>query len=798
MLRNFIVLTIRNFIKNRASASINLAGLVLGLTSFTILYLYIENEFSYDRMHDDPGNIYRVVTDFVAGDAQRVPTATTPPALAPALRSELSIVEASTRLSPNRGRTFLIQHAEKEFYEMNVIRVDEHFFKVFNFPLASGTWDGGANKRSILVTESMAAKYFGIENPLDKILRFNLNGGTDFVVTGVLKDVPHNSHFSFDFVIPFESTRNVDVDWNRSTFYTYVKLKPGTDSEELLSGVTRMFLEHVPNSIDDHYLQPLTDIHLHSHLKAEIAANGDIDYVRILIVIAVFILFIAGINYVNLTTANSVKRSKEVGVRKVSGAGRSVLIRQFVVESVTIAFIALGFSIILVSLLLPVGGSIIGQDISMLMTDSPTINFVLPACTLLFGLLSGLYPAIYISSFDPLKVLKGKAYHSRFGRYLRQGLVVFQFAISTVLIIGAITIYRQVMFMQEKELGFDKEHVMLLPNVRAGVGATLKPGDKFEEIRKLPGVIDVARADGVLGYSNSVNGVGVPPTSSGLGGGDRLALNFIRIDYSFLPVMGMTLKEGRNFSEEFVSDSSAIILNETAVSQLGLSAPVVGQQVDWDDAAGMTHRVTVVGVVKDFHFRSFREAIQPFGFILEVGNGSTFFLKLSPRDLGSTINRIGKVWYDFNPDHPFVYTFQDDYLASFTMNEARFGKLFTFFTALAILIACMGLYGLVISIGEARTKEIGIRKVLGSSVSGIVSLLSFDFVKLILIAFVMACPIAWVAMDRWLESFAYRTSPGIGVFVLTGVFSLGVVLLTVGLRTFKIAVSNPTEALRSE
>ncbi|HZY79719.1 MAG TPA: ABC transporter permease [Cyclobacteriaceae bacterium] len=791
MLRNFVLLSLRNFAKNKASATVNLAGLVLGLTSFAILYLYIENEFSYDRMHERPDDVYRVVRDFVSNDGSRVPDATTPPALAPALRAEMTDIETVTRLFPNRGRTFLIQHGDREYYETSVIRVDPYFFEVFNFPLVAGTWDGGVTKNSILITESMVKKYFGDENPLEKILRFNLNGGTDYVVKGILKDIPQNSHFTFSFVIPFESTRNPDTNWDFSSFYTYARLKPGSDPQALLAGVTRLFKEHRPASIDEYHVQKLTDIHLRSHLKWELASNGDIDYVRILVVITIFILFIAGINYINLTTANSVKRAKEVGVRKVTGAGRYTLVRQFIAESVIIAFVALGFSIILVSLVLPAAGDLIGQDLSNLMADSATINYVLPLCALVFGVLSGLYPAIYISSFDPLKVLKGNFYHSTFGQYLRKGLVVFQFAISTILIIGALTIYRQVAFMKEKELGFNKEHIMLLPNVRGGVGTTLKQGDKFEEIRQLPGVIDIARADGVLGFDNSVNGVAVP-------GGNHITLNFLRADYSFLPVMGVDFKEGRNFSESFVSDSAAIILNETAIRELGISEPVIGRKVDWDDAAGMTRRVTIIGVVKDFHFRSFREVIQPFGFILEVGNGSTFFLKLNARDLSSTIDGIRKVWLAYTPDHPFNYTFQDDHVARFTINDARFGKLFTFFTALAIVIACMGLYGLVISIGEARTKEIGVRKVLGSSVFGILRLLSFDFVKLISIAFVLACPVSWFAMNNWLSSFAYRATPGVEIFLLTGLFTLLIVIVTVGFRTFRIASANPTNALRSE
>jgi putative ABC transport system permease protein len=791
MFRNYFVVTIRNFFKYKVSASVNLAGLVLGLTSFTILYLYVEHEFSYDRMHSHPESIYRIVTDFVTSEGTIIPDATTPPALAPALRAGVPYVEAVTRLFPNRGRTYLIQHGEREFYEMGVLQVDPFFFDVFKFPLVSGAWDRGVNKRSILITESMVKKYFGNGDPLNKILRFNLNGGADFVVTGVLKDVPLNSHFTFDFVIPFESRRDPDTNWSFNNFYTYVKLKPGSDAQALLPHVTRLFREHKPNSIDEYHVQALTDIHLRSHLKWEISANGDIEYIRILVAITVFILFIAGINYINLTTANSVKRAKEVGVRKVTGAGRGALARQFIAESVIVSFVALGISVILVSLALQIAGNVINQDMSRLMVDSPTIKFVLPACTLVFAVLSGLYPAFYISAFNPLKVLKGNFYHSTYGRFLRQGLVVFQFVMSTVLIIGAVTIYRQVAFMREKELGFDKDHVMLLPNVRAGVGTTMKQGDKFEEIRQLPGVIDIARADGVFGQTNSVNAVSSQA-------GNRVAINFLRVDYSFLPVMGMELTDGRNFSEQFPSDTTAIILNETAVQQLGLSEPIVGQQVDWDDAGGKTRRVTIIGIAKDFHFRSLREEIQPFGFILEVANGSTFFLKLAGDGISGTIEGIRKVWLSYDPDHPFAYSFQDDHIARLTLNETRFGKLFAIFTFLAIVIACMGLYGLVIAIGEAKTKEIGIRKVLGSSVFGIVTLLSYEFVKLVGIAFVIACPIAWFAMDRWLSSFAYRTMQGIDIFVITGVFTLVIVLLTIGMRTVRIAVANPTGALRSE
>jgi putative ABC transport system permease protein len=792
MLRRLIAISMRNFVKNRASAAVNLAGLVLGLTAFGLLYLYIENELGYDRMHRRPEDVYRVVRDFVSSDGSKVPDATTPPALAPLLRSEIPGVETATRLFANRGRTYLIQHGDREFYEMNVIRVDEHFFEVFNFPLIAGSWDGAPTSKTILVTESMARKYFGKENPLNKILRINLNNGIDFMVTGVLKDIPLNSHFTFDFVIPFESTRNPDTNWTFSGFHTYVRLAAGTDPQQLLSGVTGLFNKHMPNSIDEFHVQPLTDIHLRSHLKWELSANGDIEYIRILMVITIAILLIAGINYINLTTANAMRRAKEVGVRKVTGAARAALIRQFIGESVVMAALALGIAIVLISLALPFSRKVVGQDLSHLMNDSPTITFVLPLCALSFGLLSGLYPAIYLSSFNPLTVLRGTFHRSTIGRYLRQGLVVSQFTISTVLIIGALTIYQQVMFMNEKDAGFDKKHVMVLPNVRNGVGATMKEGDKLEEMKLLAGVTGIARADGIFGNSNSVNGVGTPAN------GNRVSLNFMRVDYDFIPVMGMELKDGRNFSEDFKSDTTAIILNEEAVRQLGLTEPVIGQQVDWDDTGGVTRRVTVVGIVRDFHFRSLREAIQPFGFILEVGNGSTFFLKLEAKDLATTIDQIGKVWLSYNPDHPFVYTFQDEHMARLTINEANFGKLFTFFTVLAIGIACIGLYGLVVAVGEARTKEMGIRKVLGSSSVGILALLSYDFVKLIIIAFVLACPVAWVVMDRWLSSFAYKTHPGPVLFLVAGLLTIVLVMLTISFRTIKIANANPTEALRSE
>ncbi len=716
MLTSYINILIRNFLKSRIFSLINIGGLALGLSCFTVILLFVENEFSYDKFHRHPENVYRIVKDFVNAEGARLPDATTPPALTPAIRNELPEVESITRFVPNGGRRNLLDYNGKKFYELNLLRVDSSFFQVFDFPFVAGSNDKPFQGiHSVLLTETTARKYFGNENPIGKVIRININNGTDYQVTGILKDVPHLSHFTFDVIIPFESGRDPDKDWERSGFYTYARLKPDADPKVFESKVQELFKKHQPHSINEFYIQQLTDIHLKSRLKLELAENGDITYITILLIIGLFVLVVATINYINLVTARSAKRAKEVGIRKVTGAFRHSLIRQFLFESIVMVLVSFGISVIITSLVLPFGKSVIGRDLSMFVMESQWISTILPAVVLLIGVLAGIYPALYLSSFRPLTVLRGSFLSSTQGIQLRQGLVVFQFIISTALIIDFIIISEQLDLIRTKKLGFDHENIVMLPNVRGGVG---NPEAMVEDLKKIHSVRRVARADGVLGFGNSVNGVAdkIHP--------NHIPLNFIRADFDFIPTLNIEVKEGRNFAPQFGSDTTAIIINEKAVSELGLKAPIIGQQLIWDDGTGKTHDVTVVGVVKDFHFTSFHEEIKPFGFILEVNNGSTFFLKVQEQNLTETLKQIENIWTKHNPDKPFDYSFQDEQMAKLHLSEERFHLLFSSFSFLAIVIACLGLFGLVTALAESKTKEIGIRKVLGSTTAGIVGLLS--------------------------------------------------------------------------
>lgn len=794
MLRSYLLTAWRNLWKARFFSVINIVGLTAGMVCSTIIFLYVRHEYSFDKYHKNASQIYRVAKNFVNPDGTRIPDATTPPALAPALRQDLPEVASATRMFPAWGRKYLIQYGDKSFYETGVIRVDSNFFNVFDFPFSIGNKENAfKGKLSILLTETSAKKYFGNADPIGKLLRINVNNGQDFLVTGVLKDVPQNSHFSFDFLIPFisrnDSTLNSNWDWH--SFYTYARLKPSADADIFKRKLQPLFAKYQPESKNEYFAQALTDIHLKSKLKWELGANSDLSYMNILVIIAVFVIIIAGVNYVNLVTAQSAKRAKEVGVRKVAGASRYSLIMQFLAEATVTSFISFAFSMVIVAILLPFVNQVLDRHLSLFSRDQVSLWIQLIAATMFIGICAGLYPAFYLSSFQPVRVLKGKFITSSGGTVLRKTLVVFQFFISIVLLVSFFTIYRQVDFVSQKNLGFDKDNILMLPNVRSnGLPNTGAPGSWLEDLKQIPAVTGVARADGILGGVSSVTGIGTKNS--------HISLNFMRIDHEFLPTFEIKLIEGRNFFGQSSADSLALILNESAVKQLGLKKPLLGQQLSWDDESGKTHDVTLVGIVKDFHFTSLHEPIKPFGFISEEGNGSTFFVKLHSQNLTKDIASIQKAWTRHSPDKPFEYTFQDEQIAKLYQFDMRFKNLFSYVTVLAILIASLGLLGLCIFTAEARAKEIGVRKILGASVNSLFTLLSKEFFLLIVIAIVIASPIAWWAMNGWLQNFAYRVDIPWWVFVTAGMTAIFIALVTISFHILKAAVANPIKSLRTD
>ncbi len=790
MLKSYFTIAWRNLWKTKGFSFINIVGLSTGMMCFIVILLYVKNELSFDRYHKNADHIYRVVKDFINNDGRRTPDATTPPALAPALQKDLPEVAYATRIFPPWGRKYLIQNGNKGFYETNVVFIDNNFFNVFDFALKSGNKPNTFNGvKAILLTETSAKKYFGNADPIGKMLKINVNNGADFLVTGVLKDIPQNSHFTFDFLIPFSSVSKNDVDanWGRYDFYTYVLLKPNADASIFSEKLQPLFKKYQPDSKNQFYSQQLTDIHLKSKLKWELGTNNDLSYIKILMIISAFVIVIAGINYVNLVTAQSVKRAKEVGVRKVAGASQQLLVIQFLIESICTAFVSFFIALLAIAFFLPFINRLLGSNLVLFSLDQLPLWIQLTACTLFIGLAAGLYPAFYLSSFQPIKVLKGKFISSHSGVYLRKGLVVFQFLISIVLIISFFTIYRQVDFVMQKNLGFNKNNVLLLPNVRGGSD----PGALVNELKTIPGVTGIARADGILGSQNLTNGVALK------GKNDHTLLNYMRIDHAFLPTLQIEMKEGRNFFESG-ADSSNIILNEKAVAELGLKKPYLGQQLEWDEAPGKTSLLTVIGITKDFHFTSLHEPIKAFGFTSEENNGSNFFLKIHSQNIPKMIAAIQKVWIKHNPDKPFDYTFQDEQIAKLYQADIKFKNLFSSVTLLAILIACLGLLGLSVFTAESRAKEIGIRKVLGASVSSLFTLLSKDFLWLILISIIIASPIAWWAMNHWLQGFAYRIDMSWWLFAMAGLAAIFIALITVSFQAIKAAIANPAKGLRAD
>lgn len=786
MIRNTIKIAFRGLLRHKLYSFINVGGLGLSLFCCLLIGFWVRDELSYDKFHRDPDRIYRIVKDFVTSDGSRTPDATTPSALAAALRKDLPEIESVTRIYPNWNQKFLIRQTDMQFYEEGVYRVDSSFFDVFTFPFVSGNKQSAfQTPKSVVLTETMARKYFGSENPIGKRLNLRIDGG-DFTVTGVLKDVPGNSHFHFDFLIPLRRVDvNPDTDWASHTFYTYAKLKPNTRAARFTDKLRLLVRKYQPENLNIFYVQALTDIHLNSKLKWELGQNSDRSYVQILSFIGLFILIIAGINYVNLATARSSQRAREVGVRKVAGAFRRSLIVQFLGESMVVSVLSGILAIGLVVVLLPFFGGLVGKDLTI--WNRPGLQTCLTAlgAAMILGLLAGIYPALFLSSFKPALVLKSQKIPGTRFSWLRQGLVTFQICASVLLMIGTIVVNRQIKFLRTTPLGFDKEQIITLPNV----GGLSNLDALRSELLGLRQVVKVGAASGVFGASNWSNGM----TKKG---SDRaVVVNFMVVDNDFLQTLDVRVRQGRLFSARFPSDSTAsLLINETAARQLNLNNPL-GAIVDMDQ---MGDYRTVVGVVKDFHFTSLHNAIKPFAFVVGRQNLSNLFIKVRGTDMKEALAEIEKKWNELVPQRPFTYFFLDENFAALHRSDELFQRVVSGLTVLALCIAGLGLFALASFTTERRTKEIGVRKVLGASASGIVRLLLGQFLKLVLTAIVIACPVAWYIMNYWLQNFAYKIEMKLWMFVLAGLITMLIALLTVGFQSFKAAWVNPVKSLRSE
>ena len=789
MLKNYFRVAIRNLLRNKAASLIKVLSLSVGMICFSIISLFVYHELSYDRFHKAPSEVFRIVKDFVNDDGSRVPDATTPPALAPVVQKDMPEIAFTTRIFPNWGRKYLLRYGDTESYEERVLRIDSSFFDVFTFPFIQGEKSRTTfSANSIILTRSSASRLFGSQDPIGKTINIDFGPqGTDLFVTGVVEDVPENSHFTFDFLISIRTFQGIDDDWGFYNFYTYVRLKPGADAQGFIDKLQPLFKKYQPDNDNEFYTQALTDIHLKSNLKWELSANGDYSYIRILATIALFTILLAAINYINLVTAQSSRRAKEVGIRKVSGAVKGSLIRQFLLESLMMSVVATAISLAIAESVLPAFKDLFNSTLSFRDPKNLTILLTVFAVGISTGLLAGLYPAFYLSAFQPVKVLKGSVTGIRSDALLRKGLVTFQFIISTVLIIGAFVISSQIDFIKNKKLGFDKDNVLLINNAR-----NLSNRDALlTEIKRVAGVANAGAANGVLGGQNwTTNARAKGKTNS-------LLLNFLSADHDFLDVMGVHFREGRNFSRDNKADTLGLVLNETAVKQLGIPQPVIGSAVNFGTEEEPFYYY-VIGVIDDFHFTSFHEPIKPFGFFLGSENANILFVKINPGNLQASLDQIRNLWSSYVADRPFEFTFHDEQVAKLYASEEKFQELFSIFTYVAIIIACLGVFGLSAYTAQRRTKEIGIRKVLGATVFGVTRLLSKEFFKLVLIAVVIAVPVAWYGMEEWLQNFSYRIELKPWMFLISGFVAIFIAMITVSFQSIKAGLANPVNSLRNE
>ncbi|MBA2561676.1 MAG: ABC transporter permease [Chitinophagaceae bacterium] len=803
MIKNYLKIAFRNLMKNKVLSFINIFGLASGIACALLIILFIKDELSFDKFNKDPERIYRVVKDFVNEDGTRLPDATTPPALATAMQKDIPEIESTVRIYSNWGRKFLIKYGDKNFYEENVYRADSSIFTVFNLPFLRGDAANAFKQlKSVVFTKTAAKKYFGDDDPIGKMVDIDPMG--PHMVSGVINDIPANSHFKFDFLI---STRtigggNIDENWNFYNFYTYIKLKPNTSIASVEPKIKTLFKKYQPENKNIFYSQALTDIHLTSNLKWELRPNSDKIYIYVFGTIALFVIIIASINYVNLVTAKSSLRAKEVGVRKVVGATRHSLIRQFLTESVVTVFLASILAIGLAAIILPAFNHFTQKELSVFSGNMQLVWIMIAGFTLLIGFIAGLYPAFYLSGFRPAFVLKGLNTSGNNTITLRKVLVVLQFVISVILIVGSLIINRQLNFMQSAKLGFNKEQVIVINNLERSPNS-----EAFKNaLTQIAGVKKVTGSDGMIGGQNWTNSLSLRGSENGQ------LINFLSVGNDFLDVLGINLKEGRGFSGQYPADTlnngiaagplnqviGSIIINEKAVKDLGVPTPSIGQQLVWGRDADTTYYVNIVGVVKDFHFTSLRNEIKPFAFVKSNNRVNSLAVKIDAGDSHTTLAQMQNKWQSMFADRPLDYYFLDESIDKLYRSEKNFKDLFFYFTIIALIIACLGLFALAAFTAEQRKKEIGIRKVLGASIGNVVTMLSKDFLKLVGIAAIIAFPVAWFIMNKWLQDFTYRITISWWVFVIGGMAAIIIALLTVSFQAIKAAIANPVKSLRTE
>jgi putative ABC transport system permease protein len=807
MIKNYIKTAFRSLMKNKGFTFINVFGLALGLATCLLIVFYVFDELNYDRFNVKANRIFRINNDIKFGGNEASYAVSQAP-LAAALKADFPEIEQVVRFRMRGGNQ--VKKGSQNLQEDNMIFVDPSVFQVFTLPMIQGDAVTALKEpHAVVINERTALKYFNSTNVVGRVMTFN--DTALYKVTGVIKNIAKQSHFDFDFFISMPTlAESRENSWLSSNFNTYLLLKPGADYKKLSAKLPAFFKKQAGPQLQSvlhlsfaafeqagNYLRvnmiPISEIHLHSNRVGEIGANGDIKTVYIFLAIAIFILLIACVNFMNLSTARSANRAREVGVRKVLGSRRSQLVLQFLTESIIITLVAAIIAATAALALLPAFNAISGKQ---LVLTSAITSRVLPSLFVIIivvGCLAGSYPAIFLSGFRPVEVLKGKISAGFKGGTLRSFLVVFQFGISIFLIVGTLVIYNQLKYIQSKDLGYNRSHVLSVQNVWS-----LGPAAKSfkEEVKRLAGVENASMAEALptWNYGNST----ALFKDQVIDQKRSLYTQIWGIDNDYIPTLGIKIIKGRNFSTQMQTDSSAIIINESAEKMLGYPDPL--NQLLYrpqDNDLKVLKPYHIVGVMRDFNFRSLRENVTPLVFTLSERSGA-FTIAIKSANIPLLLSQIKSRWSKMAPNQQFGYSFLDDQFNAIYKSEEQIATIAVVFTSLAIVIACLGLFGLAAYAAEQRTREIGIRKVLGANISTIVTLLSRDFIGLVLIAIVIATPLAWWAMQSWLQGFAYRQNIQWWVMALAGAIAISIAFVTISFQSVRAALANPVKSLKSE
>jgi ABC-type antimicrobial peptide transport system permease subunit len=791
MFKNYLLIALRNIKRYKAYSMINITGLAVGMACCILIFLWVQDELNFDRFHKYADDLYRVISEKHVAD-QVSHNATTPNPIGPTLVEDYPEIINFTRTQIWKG--WLVRYGKKKFLNDTLAVADPSFFEVFTFPFLKGDPKIAFDDRySVVITEETAKKYFAHQEPMGKYLKIMEQ---DFKVTGVLKKAPPNSHIQFDCIFPIINMQRMwhleFENWAHDhRFYTYVQLGKDISIKDIgqkISGIVKRY--HPQSNISGIYLQPLTDIHLRSAFKGDNDnyKQGNITRVYILSLIALCLLLVACINFMNLSTARSVTRSGEVGFRKVIGASRVDLIKQFLGESLILSFIAFFISIILALLFLPVFNQLTDKQLTLTAGLSGDIRLIFGfiGIALFTGIAAGSYPAFFLSSFQPVRTLKGiGGAVGQHGSFLRKVMVVSQFVFTTILIAGTAIIYYQLRFIENRDLGYDKDNLIYFSgdhkydkDYEAKKNELLKHSDILSVTKNLPPIYIEDSTEKVKweGQKNH----------------EKIAIHPVNVDYDYIKTFNMKMAAGRYFSEEFSTDTSNYILNETAVKMMGMESPL-GKRFWLDDQGG-----TIIGVIKDYHHGSLHQQIEPLVFKLFHRESHWLSIKLNPANMSEALTFLESKWQQLSPVMPFSYMFFDEKINSLYKAEKKVGVVAKVFTFLAIFVSCIGLFGLASYMAEKRTKEIGVRKVLGASVPGIVNLLIKDFLKLVLIAVVIASPLGWYIMYRWLQNFVYRIGIELWIFLYAGGALLVITLFAISYQAIAASLKNPSESLRYE